>query len=254
LKFRLARGLNFTQLLSICTILCNEACKDFAKKVSSLLFFNVPNLDRLLLLAKNAKRATRLNNRYFITDNKKSVISFSLLPRASVEKVKLQKQTSSQSRGVSATKHGKVYLLTGKGCVMAMGVGRRRGRIDERLRRRRRRPLFVGRRGVRMMRRVVRRVVAEAACTTQQQASVARRHVMMVVLVHGPGRRREIRLIEWNPEFRGRNRNPERHTLKAWKIILRSKLDYANVYNVTEILYEERKRERGGWEKQETNI
>lgn len=91
---------------------------------------------------------------------------------------------------VGETKRGKVYLLTGEGCVVAVRIGRRRGSIDEGLRRRRRRPLLVGRRGVRVMCRVVRRMVAEAACTTQQKAAVTRRrcHIMVVVLVHGPGK------------------------------------------------------------------
>lgn len=79
-------------------------------------------------------------------------------------------------------------LESGEGCVVAMRIGRRRGSVDEGLRRRRRRPLLVGRRGVRVMRRVVRRVVAEAACTTQQKAAVTRRrcHIVVVILVHGP--------------------------------------------------------------------
>lgn len=71
---------------------------------------------------------------------------------------------------------------------MAVRVGRRRGSVDEGLRRRRRRPLLVRRRGVRVMGRVMGRVVAQAARTTQQKAPVARRrrHVMVMVLVHGP--------------------------------------------------------------------
>lgn len=78
---------------------------------------------------------------------------------------------------------------------MAVRIGRRRGSVDEGLRRRRRRPLLVGRRGVRVMRRVVRRVVAEAACTTQQKAAVTRRrcHIVVVVLVHGSGKRNGAR-------------------------------------------------------------
>lgn len=91
------------------------------------------------------------------------------------------------SFAVDETKHGKVYLLTGEGCVVAMWIGRRRGSVDEGLRRRRRRPLLVGRRGVRVMRCVVRRVMAKAACTTQQKTTVARRrrHIVMMVLVNG---------------------------------------------------------------------
>lgn len=96
---------------------------------------------------------------------------------------------------VGETKHGKVYLLTGEGCVVAVRIGRRRGSIDEGLRRRRRRPLLVGCRGVRVMRCVVRRVVAEAACTTQQKAAVTRRrcHIVMMVLVHGSRKRKGAR-------------------------------------------------------------
>lgn len=76
---------------------------------------------------------------------------------------------------------------SGEGCVVAVRIGRRRGSVDEGLRRRRRRPLLVGR-GVRVMRRVMRRMMAEAACTTQQKATVARRccHIVMVIFVHSP--------------------------------------------------------------------
>lgn len=91
------------------------------------------------------------------------------------------------SFAVDETKHGKVYLLTGEGCVVAMWIGRRRGSVDEGLRRRRRRPVLVGCRSVRVMRCVVRRVMAKAACTTQQKTAVARRcrHIVMMVLVNG---------------------------------------------------------------------
>lgn len=80
----------------------------------------------------------------------------------------------------------KVYLLTGEGCVVAVRIGRRRGSVDEGLRRRRRRPLLVGCCGVRVMRRVMRCMVTEAACTTKQKATVTRcrRHIVVVVLVH----------------------------------------------------------------------
>lgn len=78
---------------------------------------------------------------------------------------------------------------------MAVRIGRRRGSIDEGLRRRRRRPLLVRRRGVSVMRRVMRRVVAETACTTQQKATITRRrcHIVVVILVHGPGKRKRAR-------------------------------------------------------------
>lgn len=77
-------------------------------------------------------------------------------------------------------------LESGEGCIVTVRIGRRRGSVDEGLRRRRRRPLLVGCRSVRVMRRVVRCVVAEAACTTKQKATVTRRrrHIVVVVLVH----------------------------------------------------------------------
>lgn len=105
---------------------------------------------------------------------------------------------------VDETKHGKVYLLTGEGCVVAVRIRRRRGCVDEGLRRRRRRPLLVSRRGVRVMRRVVRCVMSEAPCTTQKKTPVARRrrHVMVVVLVHrseGCNTRCGVRIAKGEP-------------------------------------------------------
>lgn len=105
---------------------------------------------------------------------------------------------------VDETKHGKVYLLTGEGCVVAMRIRRRRGCVDEGLRRRRRRPLLVSCRGVRVMRRVVRRVMTEASCTTQKKTPVARRrrHIMMVVFVHRPEGFDALKIAKSEPNSR----------------------------------------------------
>lgn len=103
----------------------------------------------------------------------------------------------------------KVYLLTGEGCVVAVRIGRRRGSVDEGLRRRRRRPLLVGCCSVRVMRRVMRCVVAEAACTTEQKTAVTRRrrHIVVVVLVHSSKKKKEKKIRGKIRDLSSRNEN-----------------------------------------------